>query len=265
MRLANFVAAAVAGLVICGCSSASEPPTLERPDPQASFGKSKADTLRRAMYVWADSVNVGTSAAPQWVPAGFTGDGRDRYGAPATGDQRNEYQGSFCGVRAYVFNGDGVTTSADFNYMPSIDWTSSMASSCGGTNRYYRVYLNGPSAAPSIANTAHEVVDSLYTLAVGQSRIQPMPMGTLGDLGVGLQFDDAYPPSSSVIVTRLPDVVDEFGRTVRQWQMGSRATHLAMGFVSGKGGHGLVSTGITYYLPFSMTITEVPYPYPVYP
>jgi hypothetical protein len=123
--------------------------------------------------------------------------------------------------------------------------------------------LNGPASAPSNAPTAHEVVHSIYNLAVGESRIQPMPMGTLGDLGVGLQFDDAYPPSSSVLVTRLPNVIDEFGRSVRQWRMNTRGTHLAMGFASSK--QGPMPTGTTYYLPFSMVITEVPYPFPVYP
>ena len=260
MRSASLVFALLGLATIAACSTTNEP-RLKTPDASPSFGKTSVDTTRRGRYVWADSVNVGTDASPQWVAAGFTGDGRDRYGAPATGATRNEFQGSFCGVRAYIFNGTSGNA-ANFNYYPSVDWTSSMAPSCGGTNRYYRVYLSGPSGAPSIANTAHEVIDTIYTLAVGQSHIQPMWMGTETDLGIGLHYDDAAPPSNDVIITRLPDVIDEFGRTVRQWRMSSRGTHLAMGFVSGK--HGLVQTQ-TYYLPFSMTITEVPYPYPTYP
>jgi hypothetical protein len=152
---------------------------------------------------------------------------------------------------------------ADFNYQPDRTWSSSMPASCQPA-RYYLLYLNGPDSTPFVTRP-HEIASGIATMAVGETRIQAFRSGTLGDVGVGLWWDDAYPPASSLLFTRLPDVTDEFGRTVRQWRIETRGTHRAMGVVQNPNGRGQVVTGTTYYLPFSMTVTEVPYPFPTYP
>ena len=59
----------------------------------------------QARFYFADSVNVGTSAA-QWVAAGIRGDGRARDGQVASSSRPGgEYQGSFCGVNAVLGRG----------------------------------------------------------------------------------------------------------------------------------------------------------------
>lgn len=245
---------------IVACSDAD---FLQDPRPGSAIitegAAAKIDDTRRARYQWSDSVDIGTDT-PMWVPSGFRGDGRNRYGAASTGSDRSEYQGNHCGVRAIVGSGTGGQN-GNFNSFPDIDWTESMTAACG-PRRHYVVYLEGPSG-PASTTRPHQIVADIYTMSIGQSRIQPFATGTLGTLGVGLQYDDAYPPSSSPVVSRLPDVVDEFGQSVRRWRMTSRGTHRAMGFQSSK--RGLVPTGTTYYLPFELTITEVPYPFPRYP
>jgi hypothetical protein len=66
---------------------------------------------------------------------------------------------------------------------------------------------------------------------------------------------------------RLPNVVDELGRSVRQWRIETRDTHRAMGAVkdTSRKNSGEIPTGTTYFMPWRMTVTEVPYPFPIYP
>jgi hypothetical protein len=71
----------------------------------SALARVAAGETPRARFSWADSVNVGTAAQPQWVPAGIRGDGRLRRGDPATGSPSNEYQGDFCGISALVARG----------------------------------------------------------------------------------------------------------------------------------------------------------------
>jgi hypothetical protein len=93
------------------------------------------------------------------------------------------------------------------------------------------------------------------SLAVGESKIVAQTVA-LNELDLGLQFDDALAPASSVLITRLPDLV-ESGRLIRQWRIESRGSHRA----AWKG----YSLGTTSYLPFALTVTEVPSPFPNYP
>jgi hypothetical protein len=251
------VATAIAAALGLGCNRS---PEIATPTAPVLAARAKVDQDTRARYSFADSVNVGTALGPQWVPAGFRGDNRLRDGSPSGAALSNEYQGDFCGSNAVIGSGAGGQTT-DLNYDPDMHWSTSLPGSCQPA-RYYRVYLNGPSAAPG-NSSPHEIVGGIATMTVGESRIQSFQSGTLGDLGVGLHFDAAYPPASNIMVTRLANVIDEFGRSVRQWRVETQGSHRAMGFVSGR--HGLVPTGITYYLPFSMTVTEVPYPFPTYP
>lgn len=263
-RRAAAVAAVVALASLAGCDR--RPAGLDATAPPSLAAGGKVDQGSQARYTFADSVNVGTPLVPQWVPAGVRGDDRLRDGSPAgvlsAGAPSNEYQGRFCGVNAVIGSGTGPET-ANLNYDPDMQWTSSLPAACHPA-RYYRVYLKGAGEPPGVSRP-HQIVADIATMAVGEVRVQPLRSGTLGDLGVGLWFDDAYPPASSVQVTRLPDAVDG-GRTVRQWRVETRGNHRAAGVVqstSRKGGQ--VLTGTTYYLPFAMTVTEVPYPYPTFP
>ena len=249
---------AIIAAAACTQSQESAAPTA----PEFSAG-GQIDQTSRARYTWADSVNAGSMAVPQWVPAGWRGDDRQRDGNATVSGTSNEYQGSFCGVWANI-NSGSRGGNGDFDATPDRQWTASLPVSCQ-PSRYYRIYLNGMDSTPGITRP-HTIFSGIETMALGQIRIQPFRSGTLDDLGVGLWFDDAYPPANNVLVTRLPNVIDEFGRSVRQWRVETRGSHRAMGAVlstSKKGG--TVPTGTTYYLPFVLTVTEVPYPYPTYP
>jgi hypothetical protein len=96
--------------------------------------------------------------------------------------------------------------------------------------------------------------------------VQPFHSGTMAELGYALWCDDAYPPANSMLATRLPNVVDEYGRSVRQWRLESRGSHkavLVLPATSRKSGQTITST--FYDMPWAMTITEVRYPFPTFP
>ncbi len=259
MRL-NLFSPVVAAALVIGCGQPTETASLTT--PPLTPASARVDQVTRARYTYADSLDLGTVGAPLWVRAGIRGDGRLRDGAAALADvgPTNEYQGNFCGVSAVIGSGVGGQSS-DLNFDPNMQWSSTLPASCQPA-RGVLVYMNGATMPPSLSRP-HQIVANIATLAIGQSWIQPMDGGTFGDLGVGLRFNAAYPPASDIMVTRLPNIIDEFGRSVRQWTVGTQGSHRAMGFVSGR--KGLVSSGITYYLPFAMTVTEVPYPFPTYP
>lgn len=208
----------------------------------------------QARYFFADSVNVGTVAAPQWVPAGIRGDGRARDGSPVAVNLGGEYQGSFCGVSAVIGRGPTFEENSDFYFNPGRFWSDTLPGSCK-PKRSYQVYVDGPNAPPREASPL-AIIGGVQSMSVGETQVQRQVFqdGAAG-LG-GLWFDDAYPPASSLVVTRLPDIVDELGRPVRQWRLETRSTHRAAW--NGR-------TDITYYLPFSLTVTEVPHPFPRYP
>ena len=54
------------------------------------------------------------------------------------------------------------------------------------------------------------------------------------------------------------------GRIVRQWRIESQGTHQAVCLVFNTNGS-IKSMGPWYFLPFAVTVTEVPYPYQNYP
>jgi len=60
--------------------------------------------------------------------------------------------------------------------------------------------------------------------------------------------------------------VDSVGQTVtaRQWRLESQGTHKAACLATKPNGR-YVDTSARYYLPFAVTITQVPYPYATYP
>jgi hypothetical protein len=65
--------------------------------------------------------------------------------------------------------------------------------------------------------------------------------------------------SSQTVASGFPDAAPG----VRQWRVESRSTHSARCMVSIKGR--LVPTGAPMYLPFSVVVTAVPFPYPTQP
>jgi hypothetical protein len=207
----------------------------------------------RLRYSFADSVNLGTSAAPQWVPAGIRGDGRARDGAPLPGNVGGVYQGDFCGANALMGRGDAFDEHDDMLFDPRRYYSDALPASCK-PQRVYRVYRDGLDQPPAeIGPLSHG--DLANKLAVGETRLFTMVFQA-GAAGGAFRFiEDAARGSSAAAITRLPDIRDEIDRPVRQWRIESRGTHKADDFtING-----------TYYLPFMLTITEVPYPFPTYP
>jgi hypothetical protein len=211
----------------------------------------------QARFYFADSVNVGTGAAPQWVAAGIRGDGRARDGqAAASSRPGGEYQGSFCGVNAVLGRGAEYNENDGLNFHVSRYWADTLPSSCNPA-RAYRFFLDGLGAPPLLLHPL-SIVEGLGTMAVGETRIQTHLVFQTGGAEVGgIRFtDDATYGTSAAQIIRLPDARDELDRPVRQWRVESRNTHRA---------YKLADFSITYYLPFSLTIIEAPYPFATYP
>ena len=234
--------------------TASEPfePTVAGGQPLLAHGH--VDQNPRAVLSLADSIFVSDSG--RFVPAGIRGDGRVRDGTAAPAGKSSEYQGDWCGVSARFELG------TDLNADPDAGYSASTMSACG-SKRQYRFYLSGPSLAPTVSGP-HSIASGLATRAVGQSVLQPEGFGVQLTNCQRLMFDSQYPPSATVRQTRLSDTIDTQGRSVRRWRIESEGSHRAMCLVPGKG-NSLVPTGVTYFLPFRITIVEVPYPYSVYP
>lgn len=214
-----------------------------------------ADTSQ-ANLVWADSVNTAAPGNPaSWSSSGIRGDGRDKYGQPST---VSEYQGKFCGVVAYlgVDGGSSLNADTDFGY------SSSMATSCGTPSRLYRFYYDG-AVTPTYSFGPHHTVINLGLLAVGQSVTQELWYGVQQTNCQRLYYSDSYSPSNNALITRLPNITDVTG-TLRQWRVQSQASHRAMCLITTNGGK-LVSSGVSHFLPFSYTITEVLPPARVFP
>jgi len=250
-------------LVMAAC--VADEPTAARADarPITANAAGTVDNTTRARLTMADSINVGTASAPAWVPAAVRGDGRLRDGTPATpGGLSNEYQGNVCSVNAVI--GSGVKGEGYQFYLQMDRFASSaLPASCLPT-RYNRYYVNGPTQAPANASTFVSIA-AVGSMSVGQTMIQPFHSGTMAELGFALYWDDEYPPSTSMLVTRLPNVTDEYGRSVRQWRVETRGSHkaaLVTPATSRKSGPVITSTP---YMPWAMTITEVPYPLPTLP
>ena len=250
----SFRIAAVFSLAaFAACAKSDSDRSMMEPDGGARFGKGgSTDTRPRANVVWADSVTINGTG----VAAGIRGDGRLKDGSASTGSPSNEYQAAWCGVAAFDNNND-------LDFKPNSNWTSSMAPACG-SQRMYMFYLNGPDGSPT-ANAPHSIAGGLWTLAVGQSSTQSQAFGlALPGCGLLVYNDSAkYSPSNSPLQTRLPDVVVN-GVTERQWRIESQGTHLAACATYNPNGS-LKTVGPWYYLPFSLTVTELSYPWSTYP
>lgn len=219
-------------------------------------GKNAKQDTSQANLVWAESVNIAApGTTPNFVAAGIRGDGRDKHGQPAS---FSEYQGKFCGVSAYlgVNGGSSLNSDSDFGYK------TSMGAACGGSSRLQRFYYNGAST-PTYSFGPHFVVLNLAALSVGQTVTQAIFYGVQQSGCQRLYFSSVYSPSNDALITRLPDVAGAAG-VARQWRVESQGTHRAMCINVGNGGK-LISSGVSHFLPFSYTLTEVPPPAPVYP
>jgi hypothetical protein len=251
LRWAVLAAAALA-------TACSEGPTNpSRPETSTPLFAKDNNDLSRANLVWADEVNVAApGTTPDWRPAGIQGDDRDRFGAVG-GSSSDEYQGAFCGVTAFIWNARD-SQSGTLKVDPDAGYTSSLSSSCGSA-RAFRFSFDGPDAAPT-AIGAFMLVNAIWKLGAGASVLQSQSFSMQGALtACELQFDNAFPPASHVRVTRLPDV-----GSARQWRVESQGSHRASCTVPDKRGRP-VATGVSYFLPFSVTVTEVPAPHPSFP
>jgi hypothetical protein len=249
----RVVASLVLGIAAVGCSDASPRPAVLEPSSAIAAAKGQqVDTNPRANLVWADSVMVNGVA----VAAGIRGDGRVKNGAASTGTPSNEYQGAWCGVAAF-------RSGSDLDFKPNSNWTNSMQSACG-SERLYNFYMSGPNGVPT-ANGPHSISRGLWTLVVGQTATQWEGFGVQLTGCAMLMFNDSarYAPASSPKQTRLPDVVVG-GVTQRQWRIESQGSHQAACVTYNPNGT-VKTVGPWSYLPFSLTVTEVKYPWSSYP
>lgn len=252
----------LAAVAAVGCSdhSRTTAPALLQPEVGLmASGSSRYDDYPRATLVFADEINVNGTLEP----AGIRGDGRLKDGTTAAGSPSNEYQGRFCGFAAIIYNGS--KDAGDLKFDSDAEYSSTMAGSCGAA-RYFNFYLKGPGAAPTVA-WPMSISSSIWRLGPGQWHSIPEGFGPVGPCG-NVQFNDAYPPSNNVRVTRLADAQTQSatGPTIfaRRWLIESQGSHRAACLTYSKNGTPQYSD-VTYYLPFAITVTEVPYPYPSFP
>jgi hypothetical protein len=197
----------------------------------------KVDPDSRARYVIANQVDLGGSI----VPSGIVGDGRLRDGSSSAGGD-SEYQGDMCGVAGTITN--GPREAGDLVYDPD----SGPTAPCGA-GRFYIFNLDGvPTQTAPLSR-----VFGIWSLAVGASVTQAQGFGVqLANCSV-LSFDSEY-GGDNLVITRLDN-----GSGPRQWQVKSQGGHLAACVnLSRKGAASYVATGKKYYLPFAITVTEIP-------
>lgn len=246
MKKARSISGIALVLLTAACSTL-EPTSPITGEPSVRAAKPTGTTSIRARYTLADVV--------AGAPTGIRGDGRLANGSVSGGSESNEYQGDFCGVHAMLEN-----QSARFDTDPDMRWSSTMAAACG-TPRSFAFYLQGVEAAPTMI-APQTMVDDLASLAVGQVGTRAAVFGVQLPNCSSIRFNSAYAGSSNVSVTRLADVSTSSG-PARSWIIESQGSHAGACVVTVK--NKLVATGATYYLPFSIAVTEVPAPSPVFP
>lgn len=255
-RRSLSVAGIVFAIMVSGCSEPQNSTAPSAADLTLRFGKPVKLLSSQANMVWEDSVNVAAPGAPaSWAAAGIRGDGRNKTGQPST---FSEYQGDYCGVSAYL----GTDGTSSMNVDTDFGYTSSMTAACGSPARLYRFYYDG-AATPTYSFGPHHTVMDLALIAVGQTVSKEVWYGVQQTNCGRLWYGDQYSPSNNVLVTRLPNITGANG-TVRQWRVQTQGSHRAMCVLPSNGGR-FVSTGVSHFLPFSYTITEVLAPSPVFP
>ena len=248
------VCGVLAALVALGCHESVTAVPVTHATVNAARG---VDTHSRANLVWQDAVDVGMPSVPNIVPAGIRGDGKDKFGQAAA--PANEYQGDYCGVRAFIYDQRGE----DGNLNPDTDTDYNAAMATCGSARKMALYLAGTDAAPTMTGPMF-LIDAIWKLGPGAVVVQPMDFGVQDNTSsCRFSFNAAYTDASNVRLSRLADV-QVGGVTARQWRLESQATHKAACLATQPNGR-YVDTGTRYTLPFAVTITQVPYPYTTYP
>lgn len=206
--------------------------------------RGNVDTHSRVRYTVMNQVDVGGVA----TPAGITGDGRLANGSIA-GTSDSQYQGDFCGVEGVLAN--GPRESGNLSYDPDGGSTNF----CGAP-RYMVFSLD---AVPTNLAPLSRVF-GIWALGVGESVNKGQGFGVeLPNCGV-LMFSSQY-GVDDLRVSRV-----DAGTGPRQWLIQSQGSHMAacVNLVK-KGPTAYAPTGKKYFLPFVISVTEVPYPYPTYP
>ena len=138
-----------------------------------------------------------------------------------------------------------------------------MSPSCGAA-RYMNFFLNGTNGAPLVA-APHILGTSIWTLASGASKVVSQRFGMQQTTSCGeLDFNSQYSGASNVKVSRLSDGIDAAGAVVRRWRIESQGNHVAACVKMQSNGK-FVDSGLRFYLPFGVTVTQVRYPYPKFP
>jgi hypothetical protein len=211
------------------------------------------DTNSRLNYVVEDQVDVAAPGAPPLIEMSrIQGDGRLRDGSSSNGAS-SEYQSAFCGATG------SVVTMPEANGSPG---TGLLAFQPGngnypcGARRYFVMNLDGVMVNVNPLSR----VPAVWWIGVGGTAVTTEGFGVdLPNCQV-LKFDPAV-GGDNVAVTRL-----DGGTGPRRWHLRSAGTHMAACTVLAKKGPvSYVPTGKKYYLPFSIMVTEVPYPWPTYP
>jgi hypothetical protein len=215
--------------------------------------KHNVDTNSQVNYVVADQVDLALPGAPPDLhPAGIRGDGRLKDGSSANGADA-EYQTNLCGAQGHIANmpdPNGVAGTGDLSFDPD-----NGTNYCGAA-RYFSMNLDGVLTRV----TPLSRVFSLWSIGVGATVTTTEGFGVqLPNCSV-LKFDSAY-GSDNILVTRLDD-----GIGPRRWLLKSQGSHMAACLVQSKKGPAtMIATGKKYFLPFAITITEIPYPYAANP
>lgn len=235
--------------LLAGCADSATQPDSAMAPVFAPGGTGVA--LSEAHVVMEATVNSGTAAAPVWIDTRLDGDGRDRFGqaSAAAGD----YQGGHCGVRTIVYDQrpvGGVTFDPDTYYD-----AASMSGPCGAPRSLVFDLGSGP-----ISSAAQVRVPELWQFSAGETRLLVVSIGGPG-LPCQLWFDASATGSNRARATRLPDGAAGVRRWLVESQGNHRAACLSQNPKSGK----LIDTGTRYYLPFAMTVTQVPPPGSSYP
>jgi hypothetical protein len=206
--------------------------------------RGNVDVHSQVRFTIANQVVI--AGVPQ--AAGIIGDGRLADGASA-GAGDSEYQGHFCGVSGGITN--DVREPGDLFY----DADSGPTSYCGFP-RYFVFNLDGvPTRSAPLSR-----VFGIWSLGVGQSANKGQAFGVQLPNCALLAFNSEY-GVDDLKVTRI-----DSGIGPRQWTIQSQGAHMAAcANLAKKGPVSYIPTGKKYYLPFAITVTEVPYPYPSFP
>jgi hypothetical protein len=216
--------------------------------------KPNTDTNSRLNYVISNQVDVSqVSSTPNIQTAGIVGDGRLRDGSSANGGN-SEYQARYCGSVGLIESVNSRAGALPFG-MAEVQPAGGYTALCTGIARYFSANLDGLWTTIN----AQIRVAQVWQLSVGQTITTTATVAPNLSNCTIFEFDPAY-GGSNISVTRL-----DAGIGPRQWILRSQPPHMGACVIGVKGPSVWKPTGKKYYLPFAITITEIPYPAPSYP